>query len=57
MMPSWGSVLAIEDEASVASALGRLLKMRGVEATIVATATEALNLVRERGPASGCAAV
>jgi PAS domain S-box-containing protein len=44
-----GSVLAIEDEASVRSALGRLLKMRRVEATIVSTATEALNLVRERG--------
>jgi PAS domain S-box-containing protein len=44
-----GSVLAIEDEASVRSALGRLLKMRGVEATIVATATEALTLVREQG--------
>jgi PAS domain S-box-containing protein len=44
-----GSVLAIEDEASVRSALGRLLKMRGVEAAIVATATEALNLVREQG--------
>jgi hypothetical protein len=44
-----GSVLAIEDEASVRSALGRLLKLRGVEATIVATATEALTLVREQG--------
>jgi PAS domain S-box-containing protein len=44
-----GSVLAIEDEASVRSALGRLLKMKGVEATIVATATEALKLVTERG--------
>jgi PAS domain S-box-containing protein len=44
-----GSVLAIEDEASVRSALGRLLKMRGVDATIVATATEALTLVREQG--------
>ena len=44
-----GSVLAIEDEASVRSALGRLLKMRGVKATIVATATEALTLVREQG--------
>jgi PAS domain S-box-containing protein len=44
-----GSVLAIEDEASVRSALARLLKMRGVKATIVATATEALNLVREQG--------
>jgi PAS domain S-box-containing protein len=44
-----GSVLAIEDEASVRSALARLLRMRGVKATIVATATEALNLVREQG--------
>jgi signal transduction histidine kinase/CheY-like chemotaxis protein len=44
-----GSVLAIEDEASVRSALGRLLKMKGVKATIVATATEALNLVRDQG--------
>jgi len=44
-----GSVLAIEDEASVRSALGRLLKMRGVDATIVATATGALTLVREQG--------
>jgi len=44
-----GSVLAIEDEASVRSALGRLLKKRGVDAIIVATATEALTLVREQG--------
>ena len=44
-----GSVLAIEDEASVRTALGRLLKKRGVDATIVATATEALTLVREQG--------
>ena len=44
-----GSVLAIEDEASVRSALRRLLKARGVHATIVATATEALTLVREQG--------
>ena len=44
-----GSVLAIEDEASVRSALGRLLKERGVDATIVATAAEALTLVREQG--------
>jgi PAS domain S-box-containing protein len=43
-----GSVLAIEDEASVRSALGRLLKMKGVNATIVATATEALTLIREQ---------
>jgi CheY-like chemotaxis protein len=44
-----GSVLAIEDEASVRSSLRRLLKVKGVEATIVATATEALTLVREQG--------
>jgi PAS domain S-box-containing protein len=44
-----GSVLAIEDEASVRSALGRLLKKRGIDATIVATATEALTLVTEQG--------
>jgi PAS domain S-box-containing protein len=44
-----GSVLAIEDEASVRAALGRLLKARGVEATIVATAAEALTLVRDQG--------
>jgi len=44
-----GKVLAIEDEASVRSALRRFFKARGVEATIVATATEALTLVREQG--------
>ncbi len=44
-----GRVLVIEDEASVRSALGRLLKMRGVEATIVGTATQALKLIREEG--------
>ena len=44
-----GSVLAIEDEASVRLALRRLLKARGVDATIVATATEALTLVSEQG--------
>jgi CheY-like chemotaxis protein len=44
-----GCVLAIEDEASVRSALRRFFKHSGVEATIVATATEALTLVREQG--------
>jgi PAS domain S-box-containing protein len=44
-----GNVLAIEDEASVRSALGRLLKKRGVDATIVATTMEALTLVKEQG--------
>ena len=43
------SVLAIEDEASVRSALERLFKTRGVDAIIVATAMEALTLVREQG--------
>jgi PAS domain S-box-containing protein len=43
-----GSVLAIEDEASVRSALRRSLKTRGVDATIVATAKDALTLVREQ---------
>jgi signal transduction histidine kinase/ActR/RegA family two-component response regulator len=43
-----GSVLAIEDEASVRAALGRLLKKRGVDATIVATAADALTLIREQ---------
>jgi CheY-like chemotaxis protein len=43
-----GSVLVIEDEASVRSALGRLLKTSGVDATIVATVAEALTLVREQ---------
>lgn len=44
-----GSVLVIEDEASVRSALGRLLKKRGLDATFVATAAEALTLAREQG--------
>ena len=44
-----GHVLAIEDEASVRLALRRLLKEKGVDATIVATTTEALTLVREQG--------
>jgi PAS domain S-box-containing protein len=43
-----GSVLAIEDEASVRSALRRLLKTKGVDATIVATAADALTLIREQ---------
>ena len=44
-----GRVLAIEDEASVRLALGRVLKVAGVDATIVATATEALTLVSRQG--------
>jgi PAS domain S-box-containing protein len=44
-----GSVLAIEDETSVRSALRRFFKARGVDATIVASAKDALTLVREQG--------
>jgi PAS domain S-box-containing protein len=44
-----GSVLAIEDETSVRSALRRLFEARGVEAILVATAKDALTLVREQG--------
>jgi CheY-like chemotaxis protein len=44
-----GSVLVIEDEASVRSALRRFFKVRGLEATIVASAKDALTLVREQG--------
>jgi signal transduction histidine kinase/ActR/RegA family two-component response regulator len=44
-----GSVLVIEDEASVRTALGRLLKTRGVDATFVATAAEAFTMVRGQG--------
>ena len=44
-----GSILAIEDETSVSSALRRFFKVRGLEATIVATAKDALTLVREQG--------
>jgi signal transduction histidine kinase/ActR/RegA family two-component response regulator len=43
------SVLAIEDETSVRAALRRLLKQKGIEATIVATAADALALIREQG--------
>jgi CheY-like chemotaxis protein len=44
-----GSVLAIEDEASLRSALRRLLKARGINATVIATAREALTMVKEQG--------
>jgi signal transduction histidine kinase/ActR/RegA family two-component response regulator len=43
------SVLAIEDETSVRTALRRLLKEKGIEATIVATAADALTLISEQG--------
>lgn len=44
-----GRVLVIEDEVSVRSALERLLKASGVDATIVATAAEALMLATGQG--------
>lgn len=43
------SVLAIEDETSVRTALRRLLKEKAIEATIVATAADALTLISEQG--------
>ena len=43
------SVLAIEDETSVRAALRRLLKQKGIEATVVATAADALTLISEQG--------
>jgi PAS domain S-box-containing protein len=42
-----GTVLVIEDEASVRSALNRLLKLRGIHSFIVATGDDALSLVAE----------
>jgi PAS domain S-box-containing protein len=40
-----GTVLVIEDETSVRSALNRLLKLRGIGSSIVATGNDALTLV------------
>jgi CheY-like chemotaxis protein len=37
-----GCILVVEDETSVRTALSRLLKMRGIETMVVATANEAL---------------
>jgi PAS domain S-box-containing protein len=42
-----GTVLIIEDERSVRSALNRLLKLKGICSFIVATGNDALTLVRE----------
>jgi PAS domain S-box-containing protein len=42
-----GTVLIIEDETSVRSALNRLLKLKGIGSFIVATGNDALTLVRE----------
>jgi len=43
------TVLVIEDETSVRAALRRLLKEKGIEATIVATTADALTLIGEQG--------
>ena len=51
-----GSVLAIEDEASLRSALQRSLKARGIDATVIATA-ENLDPGQRAGSAPGCTAV
>jgi signal transduction histidine kinase/CheY-like chemotaxis protein len=40
-----GTVLVVEDEASVRSSIGRMLKARGIEAIVVATANDALDRV------------
>jgi len=42
-----GTVLVIEDEISVRSALNRLLKLRGIGSSMVATGNDALTLVRQ----------
>ena len=42
-----GTVLVIEDETSVRSALNRLLKLRGIGSSIVATGNDALTLVKQ----------
>jgi PAS domain S-box-containing protein len=42
-----GTVLVIEDETSVRSALNRLLKLKGIGSFIVATGNDALTLVTE----------
>jgi len=42
-----GTVLVLEDETSVRSALNRLLKLRGIGSSIVATGNDALTLVTQ----------
>jgi signal transduction histidine kinase/ActR/RegA family two-component response regulator len=43
------SVLAIEDETTVRTALRRFFREKGIKAAIVATAADALTLIREQG--------
>jgi PAS domain S-box-containing protein len=47
--PFRGTVLVIEDETSVRSALTRMLRSRGISATGVATMTDAAILIEEQG--------
>lgn len=43
-----GSILVVEDEASVRASISRLLRARGIEAVVVATADDALARVRQQ---------
>ncbi len=43
-----GTILVVEDEASVRASISRLLKARGIEAIVVATAADALARVRRQ---------
>ena len=47
--PFHGSILIIEDETSVRSALHRLLKLRGIDAVSAATGQDAVALVGQHG--------
>ena len=43
-----GTILVVEDEASVRASISRLLKAKGIEAIVVATADDALTRVRRQ---------
>ncbi|WP_198164105.1 MASE1 domain-containing protein [Bradyrhizobium jicamae] len=43
-----GTILVVEDEASVRASISRLLKARGIEAIVVATASDALTRVHRQ---------
>jgi CheY-like chemotaxis protein len=43
-----GTILVVEDEASVRASISRLLKVKGIEAIVVATADDALTRVRRQ---------
>ena len=46
--PFRGTILVIEDETSVRSALHKLLNLRGIDAVGAATATEAITLIKQQ---------